>query len=498
VDATTGVVTAEGAGTATITATADGFNGPVTSSATITVTGGSGTGPTSSSVVSLAIIPDSQSVASPQETSQFIAIGTTSSGATVDLTGQATWVSSSTQIATVGSPEKTGTIPGLATAVNQGTTTITALYSNTTQQTVVTGTATFTVSGGASEPFTSLSVSPSSQSLSQSGQYGSFVAIATSGSTGLQEDVTNSPDIKWVSSIPTVASITSGLATGSGVAQGVSPGTTAITAELTNPADSTVLTATATVTVTTTAPPEPLLSLTIIPSSISVGNLQDTGNFMAIGTFSSPPYVQDLTNSVIWSSSAPNVFPVSSDNATVNPGAPGGIVTAYGNGNAVIIAEASSGGSIQTATATFACPLVEPCPACVPPVAGSCFPGSQAPGLLVTLTVYNEGLNTTNWVVTAPSATGTQDVLHCGPGWAGAGGSICTATYPLGTTVTLTATQNASDPGPQGTFGGWSWDCTPVAPITAAGPNSCTVTLGDITSPNPTNTTDVSVGAIFN
>jgi hypothetical protein len=51
-------------------------------------------------------------------------------------------------------------------------------------------------------------------------------------------------------------------------------------------------------------------------------------------------------------------------------------------------------------------------------------------------------LNITNWEVTAPSATGTPNVIHCGPGWAlngGAGGSVCTATYPYGTPVTLTA-----------------------------------------------------------
>jgi hypothetical protein len=104
---------------------------------------------------------------------------------------------------------------------------------------------------------------------------------------------------------------------------------------------------------------------------------------------------------------------------------------------------------------------------------------------LETLTVYNEGLNTTNWVVTAPSATGTQDVLHCGPGWTlngGTGGSVCTATYPEGTSVILTAPAGA------GAFGGWSYNCTPTAAISANGPNSCTVTL----------TSNDSVGAIFN
>ena len=57
------------------------------------------------------------------------------------------------------------------------------------------------------------------------------------------------------------------------------------------------------------------LSLTIIPSSIGLGNLQGTGQFPAIGTFSSPPYVRDLTNTATWITSAPNVFPVTTNNS---------------------------------------------------------------------------------------------------------------------------------------------------------------------------------------
>ena len=69
-------------------------------------------------------------------------------------------------------------------------------------------------------------------------------------------------------------------------------GNATITAELTN-ADGSVASGTATVAVSNTPAPEPLLSLTIIPNSITVGNLQDTGNFLAVGTFSAAPYVRD-------------------------------------------------------------------------------------------------------------------------------------------------------------------------------------------------------------
>jgi hypothetical protein len=365
--------------------------------------------------------------------------------------------------------------------VTKGTVTITALYSNS--GTVVTGTAALTVTIGTSQQFTALTLLPSNQSLSASGQAGQFIALATSGTTGLLQDVTNSPQIKWSSAVPTIATVNS-----TGQVTGVAAGNTTVSAVLTN-TDGSVVSNSASVAVSTTAAPEPLLSLTIIPSSITVGNLQDTGQFLAIGTFSTVPYVRDLTNSpsLTWISALPSVFPVNT-NTGGNAGATAGIVTAYGYGTGVIIAEAkSTDGTIQTANATFTCP-----PPDSPPKPGQCYPGSQAPALLSTLTIYNEGSNNTNWQVTAASATGTPNVIHCGPGWTlggGTGGSVCVATYPLTTnglptTITLTAVGGA--------FGGWSYNCLPTAPITAPGPNSCTITL------SPTSNTNITVGAIFN
>ncbi len=152
----------------------------------------------------------------------------------------------------------------------QGTVTITALYTNADNSTA-TGTATFTVMGGASQQFTALSLTPGSQSLSASGQTGQFIALGTSGSDGLIQDVTDSPLVKWTSSIPSIATVSS-----TGLAQGVSAGSTTITAELTN-SDGSVVTADASVAVTLTSAPEPLLSLTIIPSSISVAKLAGDG-----------------------------------------------------------------------------------------------------------------------------------------------------------------------------------------------------------------------------
>ncbi len=458
-----------------VTASMPGFNGLITGTMTVNVTqpssgGGGGGGTTGGDVTSLTIIPGSQSLAAPGETAQFIAIGTTTSKSTVDLTNLATWTSSSVQIATVNAS-------GLVTGVSAGTATITAVYVNA-DGTVATGTAAVVVGAGASnEGITALTILPGSQSLSASGQTGQFLAIGTT-SAGLGENVTGSTQLTWASSIPSIATVSA-----TGLAQGVSQGATTITALWTN-SDGSVVTSSATLNVTLTPAPEPLLSLIIIPSSISVGNLQDTGQFLAIGTFSTQPTVRDLTDSVEWLSSFPNSFPVSSNNSTSSGKSNAGVASAFGNGSATIIAEATdpTSGTIQTATATFSCPLVLPDPTATPPVPGSCFPGSQASALISTLTVYNEGLNTTNWVITASSATGTPNVIHCGPGWTGAGGSVCTATYPVGSTVTLTAPAGA------GAFGGWSTNCTVTTPVTAGGPNTCQVVL----------TSDDTVGAIFN
>ena len=486
-----GLATAVGSGTTTITATAAAFNGSATSTATLTVTGSSG-GTAGGTITSIAIIPNSQTVTAPGQTTQFIAIGSTSSGATVNLSNQVAWSSSSIQIATIGATT------GLATAVGQGSDAITAIYTNPTGGSVVTGTATFTVSGGSSQKYTAISITPTAQALSASGQTTQLVALGTSGSTGLLQNVTTSSLIQWTSSIPSIASVSP-----SGLVTGLSPGNDTITAILTNP-DGTVVTNSATVAVSVTPAPEPLLSLTIIPSSISVGDIGDTGQFLAIGTYATAPYVRDLTNSpdLTWISSFPNDFPVDT-NSGGNSGATAGIVTAYASGSATIIAEATNpaDGTIQTATATFNCPLGLPNPNGDPPTPGSCT--GAGPALLATLTVYQEGLNgpTTNdpingnWLITAPSATGVPNVLHCGPGWAKTPnpatpgldyttGSVCTITYPLNTVVTLTAPAQSGV-----TFGGWSYNCTGTAPVTAAGPNSCTVTL---TTENDT------VGAIFN
>ncbi len=422
---------------------------------------------------SISVGPATQTVGVGQST-QFTATGTLGNAKdpqSQNITNQVTWTSSTPAVATVNSA-------GVAVGVSAGTTTITATATGFSG--VVSGTATLAVTGtggvGAGGALTSISIIPGSQSVSASGQTGQYIALGTF-SNGVTENISGMSQLAWLSSIPSVATVSA-----TGLVSGVSAGTSTITALWTN-TNASVVSQTATVTVLLTTAPEPLLSLTIVPPSLTVGNLQDTGNFLAIGTFSTPPYVRDLTNTVTWLSSFPNSFPVDTASTPANPGAPGGLVTAYGTGGAVIIAEATAAdGTIQTATATFNCPLILPDPPTQP---GSCYPGSQVSSLLSTVTVYNEGLNTTNWLVTAPSATGTPNVIHCGPG-STSGGSVCVATYPVGTPLVLTAPAQAGV-----SFGGWSSTCTSISPNppSAAGPNTCTLT--------PT-TTNETVGAIFN
>lgn len=359
------------------------------------------------------------------------------------------------------------------------------------------------VVGGCSAPIglDSIKISPASQSLNV-GQSTQYTAIGTYGNAKHLTTKALTSGVTWTSSTTSVATIDA-----NGVVSAVGVGTTTISA--TAQAYNGPTTAAATLTVTAPAGSgtggvagEQLLSIVVLPGSITSLNLLGTGQFLAYGTFSTPPLVQDVTNGinhngfvapVRWISDAPFIFPVSSAGATGTTGAIGGLVTAVGSGSANIYAVASNpdGTVVYSPSATFNCPYVayDPGdPTATPPVQptlGSCNDHTIASGLLVTLTVWNAGLNTSNWVLTAPSATGTPNVINCGPSVTPT--SVCTASYPLGTTVIITA---PAEPGVQ--FGGWSYNCTPLVPVTAAGPNQCQITLGVANSSNDT------VGAIFN
>jgi Bacterial Ig-like domain (group 2) len=142
----TGLVTAVGAGTATVTASINGSLGVVAGTANLTVSTNSGGGGSARSLTSLAIIPSNQTVSKLGETAQYIAIGTFSSTPTTqDVTPLVAWQSSDVAIATI---DPSGLATAIACNVTNSTppcvTTITAVYTDPNTFIVTTGTSTFT------------------------------------------------------------------------------------------------------------------------------------------------------------------------------------------------------------------------------------------------------------------------------------------------------------------------------------------------------------------
>jgi uncharacterized protein YjdB len=113
--------------------------GPVTISATLNgITGSTGLTIVAAVLQSIAVTPANPSVSTGQ-TQQFTATGTFSDKSTENLTSQVTWASATTSVATISAA-------GLATAVGQGTSSITATLNGISGSTVltVTGTPTLT------------------------------------------------------------------------------------------------------------------------------------------------------------------------------------------------------------------------------------------------------------------------------------------------------------------------------------------------------------------
>jgi hypothetical protein len=491
----TGLASAVSAGTATISAS---LAGATSATATITVTGGT-PGKAGNNIVSIGVIPGSQSVAAPGQTAQFIAIGTTAAGVTLDLTNQVSWTSSSTEIATVGAST------GIASGVSQGTATVTALYTNTSDQSVVTGTATFQVMGGTTEQITNLTIYPGSQSTTALDQQTQFFVLGTQGASGLQFDLTS--QVAWSSSNRAVVTIgTPGSGT-PGLATSVGAGSSTITATYTN-SDSSKVVATATYSATTGQSPELLLSVNVVPSDVTVSNKGMTAQFLAFGTYSTSPTVRDITNSVTWISTLPEVASISSCGSgsgancgTTTGGGPSGglqgeyagLATSQGyTGNTVIYALDNT--TNPDGTVVLSNPQTFTCKDAVAEVCVQQVPTPQ----FATITVFIEGEQTaaSGEYVTAPSDTGTPNLIHCGKDYPGPDGQVCTGTYAVGSKVTLTENLPAGS----SSFGGWSTGsgCVDASgnPLTAQQletSTTCTVSVNGKTGLNG----NLSVGVIF-
>jgi|HubBroStandDraft_6_1064221.scaffolds.fasta_scaffold01629_1 uncharacterized repeat protein (TIGR03803 family) len=283
-----GLATGVVAGQSTITAT---FG---------SITGSAALGVTSATLSFITVTPANPSIAAGV-TQQFSAIGTFSDSSTQDLTTQVTWSSSSPSVATINTN-------GLATTLVTGQTTITATFG------LVNSSVGLTVNAAV---LTSISVQPANPFV-VIGSAQPFTATGTF-SDGSTQDLTSVSS--WGSSNQTVASINQ-----TGLAMSLAVGATTISATFNSINGSTALTVTA-------VPPQ-LQSIAVTPATATIP-AGTTQAFTALGTFSDGSS-QNLTSSVVWSSSVLTVATVSNTSGT------NGLATGAGSGGTVITATSGS------------------------------------------------------------------------------------------------------------------------------------------------------------
>jgi hypothetical protein len=210
----TGLATANGTGSTTITAT--GPTGSASGQTQLTVTGGS--------LQSIAITPTTAAIA-PGTTTQFTATGTYSDSSTHDVSSLVQWNSSDSSVATV---RDFGSGAGVATALGSGTATIGAVFGSVTAST-----ATLTVNSGVTP--VSIAVTPNPLQVTLGSAPTQLKALATF-SDGSQQDITSLAT--WQSSdITKIVVNNTGLATSSGTGGatitasfgGAPPGSTLVT-----------------------------------------------------------------------------------------------------------------------------------------------------------------------------------------------------------------------------------------------------------------------------
>lgn len=391
-----GLAIAVNTGAATISAKSGGVVGTATLTATATVQ--------PRQLLSITVLPASQTTIKIGETGQFIAVGNYNGNPATEILDKVSWSSSDISVATIDPT-------GLATTKGPGTTTISAASGG------IVGTANLTATQDAvPNQLTAINLIPSAQTAMTIGDLGQFIAIGSyTGSPGTA-DITKVTT--WGSSAPNVASVDA-----TGLATAIGPGTATITAAGDGTPGTGGTVGTATLTVTATAPPGELTAITIIPGSQTAKWIPETVQFLAIGTFNSIPYTQDITNQVSWSSS--DTFVATIDQT--------GLAAAANTGSTTIIAKLKAhSGALVTGTGTYA---VEP---------------SGGPGLPI-LDVYFVGAAWKNGrvfdTVEAPPIIDCPSVS-------------CSGAFNNHTVVTLVANIKK----PEGLFGGFSLNCTPAIP----------------------------------
>ena len=290
----TGVATALAPGRTIINATSDGL----TASSDITVTA-SGSGAGSGSPY-INITPTTATETFLGETTQFIATGSLTGGASQSLAGQVQWSSSNAQVATI-------TSGGLATAVGAGTTTITAQSGGTI------ATASITVTTTGTNSSATLNLIPGAAAASFVGETTQFIALGNLiGGTATQDLTSN---VSWSSSDVSVATVDkNGLATAIGAVTGI--GTTTITATGTTSSGS-LITSTATLTLNATPGTVILPSLAVYMTGAGTGTVTGcvlsggastcSQNIINCGTGTNPSCTANFPlNSVITLFASPN------------------------------------------------------------------------------------------------------------------------------------------------------------------------------------------------
>ncbi len=293
-EAASGLATGISAGTSLITATL----GSVSGNTTLTVT--------AATLSSIAVTPVNPSVVNGL-TRQFVATGTYSNGTSENITSLVTWSSGTIAVATMNANFEAAS--GLATGISAGTSLITATLGS------VSGNTTLTVTAAT---LSSIAVTPVNPSV-VNGLTRQFVATGTY-SNGTSENITSL--VTWSSGTIAVATMNANFEATSGLATGISAGTSLITATLGSVSGNTTLTVTAAT----------LSSIAVTPIDPSIAN-GFTRQFVATGTYSDGTS-ENITSLVTWSSGNIGV-------ATMNPN---------GNANSGLATGISVGTSSITAT----------------------------------------------------------------------------------------------------------------------------------------------------
>jgi uncharacterized protein YjdB len=300
--ANTGIATINGQGMASgLAVGSSGINatsGTVTGSAILNVT--------PAVLVSIAATP-AIPVIPLGVTQQFTATGTFTDGTTQNLTQSVQW--NSVPLTTASISNVAGT-QGLATSAATGAATISAASGT------ITGTTTLTVTAAA---LVSIAIAPANPSIAL-GSPQPFTAIA-SFTDATSKDVTATAT--WASDTPATATVNNG-----GLATTLNTGTATIRATSGTVSGSTTL----------TVGPAALVSIAVSPSSASI-LLGATQQFVATETYTDGG-TKDLTNSVLWSSSALTM-------ATINTS---GLAKGASVGGANITATSGSINGIATLT----------------------------------------------------------------------------------------------------------------------------------------------------